>query len=109
MPPLRLSELHVVLQGLLVGHCNKRCKKRVGSNPALATKTPSLTGTNGQAFLLTDNPTDILPTKNFGVEGKSILKMVENRYRHRRKNDIKYMGKLISLPRKNGLRVKQCP
>lgn len=46
-----------------------------------------------------------------GIEsrGKSILKMVENRYRHRRKNDIKYMGKLISLPRKNGLRVKQCP
>ncbi len=46
-----------------------------------------------------------------GIEsrGKSILKMVENRYRHKRKNDIKYMGKLISLPRKNGLRVKQCP
>jgi hypothetical protein len=46
-----------------------------------------------------------------GIEnrGKSILKMVENQYRHRRKNDIKYMGKLISLPRKNGLRVKQCP
>lgn len=46
-----------------------------------------------------------------GIEsrGKYILKMMENRYQYRRKNDIKYMGKLISIPRKNGLRVKQCP